>query len=168
MRRVLPALALLAAPASLAAQGVTSVPAAGFALVGGVSQYDYSGTGTGLHLAGRLTRPLTRVVVGEVGIGYMHYDSQGGDRVRMLIPELQLQLQLPHDRVSPYLGVGGGVAFSWISDANEFQPTLSGAAGVRVTVTPLVSFLGELRVRGVGSDFEGSAAEWTVGVGFRP
>ena len=163
-------LALASSPVLLLAQGSTSVPAVSVQLMAGVSQYDYSGTGTALHLAGRLVRPFGRFIVGEAGVGYTRYDLDvGNEKVQHLIPEVGLQAQFPLGKVlAPYVGVGVGGSFVWISDATELEPTVSGALGIRAAIASVASLIGELRVRGTGSGFEGAAAEWTVGIGFRP
>jgi len=133
-------------------------------LMGGVSQWDLSGTGTSPFGALRVQIPLL-VLVAEGSVGVFRPKEDVGTRT-YIIPEAQLQWQLLPFIVRPYLGVGGGM-FTAISgpDPHNSDLTLSASAGVRVGV-PLVGwgFRAELRVRGIGSGFNGAAAEWTLGV----
>jgi hypothetical protein len=49
----------------------------------------------------------------------------------------------------------------------ESDVTVSGAGGLRWRITPRVGARAELRVRGIGDRFTGSAAEWTAGLSWR-
>jgi hypothetical protein len=70
--------------------------------------------------------------------------------------------------VSPYLGLGGGVAFETGREARfdrgTTRVTASGSVGLRFGVAERWGVITELRVRGIGKVFQGSVAEWTVGV----
>lgn len=161
-----PVLLALAAPAAAQVAVAPAVPI--LTLAAGVAQYDHAGTGTAPHGAIRYAHPFGRVLSVEVGTGYARYEPDGGgEAVNLLTPELQLQAQLVGRRVAPYLGAGGGLAATWISDAFETDVTLSAAAGLRVGLTSNSALAGELRVRGIGGGFEGSTAEWTVGLALR-
>jgi len=112
----------------------------------------------------RVNLPLL-FLVGEGGIGVFRAHEDAGTNT-YIIPEAQLQWELFPLLVKPYLGIGAGY-FRAISGpaphSNTF--TASASAGVRVGV-PLIGagLRAELRVRGVGSGFGGSAAEWTAGL----
>ena len=57
----------------------------------------------------RMTSPiLGRFVMGELGLGGISEKDLDGVRQRFLIPEAQLQLQLPVGPFRPYLGFGAG------------------------------------------------------------
>jgi len=158
-------LALTARPAS--AQSATapiathSRYAAG--LVAGVSQFDLSGTGTTALFGARVEAELQRWLVVEGALESFRPEEQFGLNSRYTIPEVQLQVQYPGRVVRPYLGVGGGYVLA--SDGREKQGTGSGALGFRVAPRNApVAVLAELRVRGIGKSFGGSAAEWTIGL----
>ncbi|HKH92076.1 MAG TPA: hypothetical protein VKA54_09740 [Gemmatimonadaceae bacterium] len=73
-------------------------------------------------------------------------------------------------RVAPYLGVGAGYAIDRRTSTyggTRSDPTFSAATGVRYWVTDQLGLRGELRVRGVGTGFGGSAADWTLGTAWR-
>ena len=133
----------------------------------GLSQWDLSGTGSSVLLAVRADRPLGPPwLLGEGSLATFHADEQDGGST-FLIPEAQLQLQLPR-AVAPYLGAGAG-AFGRIGGAGTHESVLttSAAVGLRVwSLVPRAVLRGELRLRGVGSEFTGSAAEWTAGIGW--
>ena len=172
---VLSILALLTPVYSASAQSLirrtdgSSANSPAVVLAAGLSQWDLSGTGSSPYLALRGDAPLgTRWVLGEVGVGYFSTDEQFGQRRSYLVPEAQLQLQWPLRIASPYLGVGGG----WIRGSGGGQSgtevTTSIAAGLRVaSVTSPLGMRAELRVRGIGSEYTGSAAEWTAGASWR-
>ena len=84
-------LASAVAPDSTQAQVQQSGRA--LAVVGGVVQYDLSGTGTTGFGAARLEVPLTSVVLLEPGLSFSRYDAQFGSSVSLLFPEVQIQLQ---------------------------------------------------------------------------
>jgi hypothetical protein len=148
--------------------GAQSLPRPRLALgaYAGAAQYDLSGTGTTHLLALRLEGELTRWLILEGGVGTMRPAEQFGQRIRYWSYEGQLQAQWPLGRVRPYLGVGGGV---W--DGNDGlvpKGTTSGALGARITPgTDRLDLRAELRVRGIGSNFAGSVAEWTTGIAYR-
>lgn len=157
-------LAVATLPAGVVSQ-INNAPSISFAA--GASQYDLSGTGTVSTLSVRADLPLSRIARVEAGIGYTRPEQQFGGRSTLLIPEAQLQLQWPLGRVAPYLGVGGGIASESARreiGGRQTSMTLSGAAGVRLAVTPLLGLRTEMRVRGIGSGFEGAAAEYTLGL----
>jgi hypothetical protein len=136
----------------------------------GVSQYDLSGTGTAPMGALRADYPLDHVLLVEGGVSVARPDQQFGQTTTFVVPEVGLQLQLPR-RLAPYLGIGAGAAIDFRGDASggtQSDPTVSGAAGLRAWLTDQVGLRGELRVRGIGTGFEGAAAEWTFGVSWRP
>jgi hypothetical protein len=162
MKRWLTIALLAAAPYAANAQ----LPIPSFAVVGGVSSYDLSGTGTTPIGALRVDLPLF-VILAEGSLGVMAPKEDVG-RTTYVIPEVQLQYQILPILVRPYIGVGGGL-FKGVSGVkSDFsQMTLSAAAGIRATL-PLTG-LGlrvEGRIRGVGSGFGGSSAELTAGISF--
>jgi hypothetical protein len=92
--------------------------------------------------------------------------EQSGDNT-YIIPEAQLQLQVAR-AIAPYVGVGVGTLTKVSGSTGRVsQLTTSGAAGVRLWgLVPRGVLRGELRLRGIGRGFTGSAAEWTGGIGW--
>jgi hypothetical protein len=160
--------AAAAAPAHAHAQaGASTRPS--IAVGAGVSQFDLSGTGTAPVFTARVDYPLGRVLLAEGGVAVARPDQQFGDTTTFVVPEVGVQIQLPR-RVAPYLGVGVGAALDFRRERDGgtvSDPTFSGAAGVRAWLTERVGLRGELRVRGIGTRFTGSAAEWTGGAALR-
>jgi hypothetical protein len=171
---VLAALLALGLPATTQAQSFESAAARrpSLSLSAGAFQYDLSGTGTAPMFAARAEFPLTRHVLAEGGLAVARPEQQPGARSTFIAPETQLQAQLPlaGGRVAPYLGAGFGAAFDRRSAAlggTQSDLTVSGATGIRTWITDQVALRAELRVRGIGSGFTGSAAEWTLGTSWR-
>jgi hypothetical protein len=155
---------LLAAATLAPAARAQLLPIPHVSVMGGVSQWDLSGTGTSPFGAVRLEVPLV-FIIAEGSLGVFRPNEQGGTRT-YVIPEAQLQWQILPLLVRPYIGVGGGW-FKAVSGADPKRSQLTGSAsaGVRVGIPFIGAGLrGELRVRGIGSGFSGSAADWTVGV----
>jgi hypothetical protein len=135
----------------------------------GVSQFDLSGTGNTSIVAVRGEYPLLPALLIEGGVTVARPQQAFSDRATLLMPELQLQLQLPK-RVAPFIGLGTGFAHDGViarygGDAN--QMTFSGAAGLRAAITRQVGLRAELRVRYFGAGFTGATADWTVGAAWR-
>ena len=135
------------------------------AVSAGASQFDLSGTGVAPMLALRVAFPFARVLVFEGGTILARPAQQFGATTTLVIPELGLQLQVPRP-VAPYIGVALGEAF----DVRPQQfggvlenLTVSGALGIRAALAARAGAITELRVRGIGSEFTGGAAEWTIG-----
>jgi hypothetical protein len=153
---------VLSALVPIRAEGQLPIPSV--SIVGGVTQWDLSGTGTSPIGAVRLNIPLL-FIVGEGSLAVFRAKESGGTST-YIIPEAQIQWELFPLLVKPYLGIGGGY-FKAISGPTPHSNTFTGSAsaGVRVSV-PLIGagFRAELRVRGIGSNFSGSAAEWTAGL----
>lgn len=161
-------LGLVAFPALAAAQAVLPRPA--ISVSAGASQFDLSGTGVAPIIAVRADMPLGRIVLVEGGVGFTRPDQQFGSRTTLVVPEVQLQAQLPLGSFMPYLGVGGGIAMDFRPDdvgGTRSDVTASASGGVRWWITPRIGARGELRVRGIGEGFSGSAAEWTGGLAWR-
>lgn len=151
---------------SLSAQDARTLPAHAVTVTAGVSQFDLSGTGTDPVLGVRAEKAWRRWLVTEAAVSTFKPSEDLPNRTRYWIPEAQVQLQLPGARVRPYLGAGGGYVI--IPDARPNRGTASLAAGVRAALPgSRLDTRGELRVRGIGRNFGGSAAEWTAGVGYR-
>jgi hypothetical protein len=144
-------------------------PRPALSLSAGVSQFDLSGTGTTSVIALRGEYPLIPALLIEGGVTIARPQQQFGDQGTLVMPELQLQLQLPR-RVAPFVGLGTGFAHDgavarYGGDATRL--TFSGAAGLRAALTRQVGVRTELRVREFGTGFTGTTADWTLGVAWR-
>jgi len=163
MKNVITGLLLLLSPNVALAQIAISIS-------GGFAQFDLSGTGDAPVLAGRVDMPVNRYVIAEPGITLLWPEQQFGETTTLFIPEVQFQLQRP-GRLAPYVGLGVGGAFDIRDDENggtQSDLTISGAAGLRAQLSEMFGLRVELRMRGIGDSFQGSTAEWTAGLSFRP
>jgi hypothetical protein len=134
----------------------------GIGLSAGVAQFDMSGTGTAPFGALRLERELTSWLVADGALGVLRPDEQLSERRVYLVPEAQLQIQLPIGRVRPYVGAGTGMLTSVSGPARSYA-VFSGATGARVAVSNAVDLRGELRVTGPSA----TLAQWTLGLARR-
>jgi hypothetical protein len=139
----------------------------------GVFEYDLSDVGDVRMAALRVERPLSKYAIAEGGILYARPRTQGGDTTNFFVAELQVQAQLPLPIVTPYIGLGGGVALDFGRERLQAtppntrratDPTFSASAGLRSWFTDVLGARTELRVRGIGGEFQGSSSEWTIGV----
>lgn len=168
LARSLSLLLLLALPEVARAQEPDRTVA--ISLSYGVSQFDLSGTGDARMYAVRMERLFSRRGILEGGVVVARPGQQFGDTTTLVIPEVQAQLQLAVGRVAPYVGAGLGWAFDFRDEADggtQNDVTTSVAAGLRGWFTDRFGARAELRVRGFGTRFTGSAAEWTGGLALR-
>ena len=157
---------LLATAAGSAPRGAQAQETgAAFAVVGGLMQYDLSGTGNTFFAAVRVEAPLSPIVLVEPGLMFSRYDAQGGSKVSLLFADMHLQLQ-GRGVVSPYVGLGGGPAFAFRDGRTDIQLSLSAALGLRYRINPQWRVGGELRIRAV-DPFAGTTSEWGLGISRR-
>ena len=163
--RITTTLAIVAALSALPSpRAAAQLPIPSVSLMGGVSQWDLSGTGSSPFASLRVDLPLL-FVIGEGSVGAFRAKEQAGTST-YVIPEVQLQWQLLPLLVKPYVGIGGGY-FRAISGPAQHGSEFTGSAsaGVRVGIPLLGAGLrAEVRARGIGSGFSGSAVEYTAGV----
>jgi hypothetical protein len=140
-------------------------------LSAGAFQYDRLGTGTAPVLAARGELPLSSLLLLEGELAAARPERRLGGPTTLVVPEAQLQAQLPAGPwVAPYIGAGIGAAFDRPAravGATERELTLSAATGVRYWLSEDRALRAELRVRRVGSELGGTAAEWTLGSSWR-
>jgi hypothetical protein len=135
------------------------------ALVVGFMEYGPSDAGVAPMVGARAEAELRPWLVAEGALGYAEPEDELGERSGYVIPEVQLQLQIPSTFLRPYVGVGGGVV---LAEGQDMRGTLSLAGGVRVPLSSSrVHLRGELRSRGLGAEFGSQIVEWTLGVGYR-
>ena len=121
----------------------------------------------------RVTSPLiSRFVVAEFALGGVSTKTPAGVRERFVIPEGEVQLQLPLGPFRPYFGVGGG----WVAGHENTGAVLQGNTSMVTSALGLRTFLAgdkltlnlEGRARRYGSTADGrTAGEFTGGVGVR-
>ena len=163
---VVPALCIGAAALGAQADS-TRLPS--FYVGGGVSQFDLSGTGSAPTFVARAGWDWRRNLVLEVGASISRLD-QDFATTTLLIPDAQIQAQAHVGNWRPYFGLGGGIAIDARNEALggwNIEPAVSASAGARVWFRRWLAARGELRVHGIGSGFEGAAAEWTGGLQWR-
>jgi hypothetical protein len=163
-------LLIIVLPAVAPSQTTSPSPRSAISLSYGLFQYDLSGTGDARILAVRAERPLATFALLEGGVAFARPAQQFGDTTTYVITEAQLQGQWPLGRVAPYLGGGIGLAMDFrqeIHGGMQTDVTLSAAGGLRAWITERLGARAELRLRGVGWRFTGSAAEWTLGAAWR-
>lgn len=148
------------------AQSPSEMPRNSISIVAGASQFDLAGTGTAPAFGIRLDRAVAPWLVTQASLSTLSPKEQLGTRNRYFIPEIQVQGQLRHEKVRPYLGIGTG--FFLGNNGSRKRATYSAALGTRVRVPERpIDLLLELRLRGIGETFSGSAAEWTAGLAYR-
>jgi hypothetical protein len=120
----------------------------------------------------RLNAPIvSRFITGEIGLSGLSTKTDLGDRERFLIPEAQLQLQLPLGPFRPYVGLGGG----YVLGRQHTGAALEGNMSVISSAVGLRTFLAgdrltlnvEGRARQYGRDEAWTSGEFTAGVGIR-
>lgn len=140
------------------------LPVPTFGIVGGVSHYSLTTTGSAPFGAVRLDLPLASLLV-EGSLGAFR-PNEGTVQRAYIIPEAQLQWQILPMIVRPYVGVGVGT-FRAVTGPSPtpHDVTYSASAGVRIGL-PLLGFglRAEARTRGIGSGFDHKTTELTVGV----
>lgn len=185
MRRstyMMTAAALLALPLSAQAQQTEAQRSTTLSLSGGAMQYELQGgSGTTALAALRLNVPFGRMFSAELGaVGAMPRQQFGvigqatgaeGERALLaVLPEAQLQVQVPLGRIAPYAGIGGGLVIDRAdrrdgTTLTEFSG--SAAGGVRVALADRVGGVAEVRYRGLGQDFEHRTTEFTLGLSWQ-
>ena len=140
-------------------------------LSAGALQYDLAGTGSAPVLAARGELPLSQYFLVEGGLSAARPEQRLRGMTTLLTPEAQLQAQLPlaGPWVAPYVGAGIGAAIDRRAGmlGSQRELTLSAATGVRYWLTEDRGLRAELRLRRLGAEFGGTAAEWTLGSSWR-
>jgi len=164
MRRYLLAAAAILATATTAAAQTVMPPVLSF--TGGVMRYTLGDTRDGAIVAIRLASPI--VPLGrnhwliEPGGSYGWYRTADGDLRHVFIPEVQLQLQAGPRGLQPYIGGGGGLAFTHVDSTTTTKLTASAAAGLRIMLGSW-GIAGEARFRSLHL-FDKGSRELTVSV----
>ena len=133
---------------------------------GGAMRYRLGDQRDGALAAVRLASPI--VPLGrnhwllEGGAAYTWYRTAAGDLRHVFIPELQLQLQAGPRKLQPYVGGGGGLAFTRVDSTTVTKLTASAAVGLRVMLGSW-GIAGEARFRSLHL-FDRAPRELTVSI----
>lgn len=121
----------------------------------------------------RITSPIIgKFIVGEFAIGGVSTKAPSGVREHFVIPEGEVQLQVPLGPFRPYFGLGGG----WVAGHENTGAALEGNTSMVTAALGLRTFLAgdklTLNVEGRGRRYGSEAdnrtgAEITAGVGVR-
>ena len=150
-------------PAALGAQGV--MPPI-LEVTGGAMRYTLGDRRDGALIALRLASPV--VPLGrkhwllEGGAAYAWYRAADGDLRHLFLPEVQLQLQGGPRAVQPYVGGGGGLAFTRVDSTTTTKLTASAAVGLRLYAGGW-GIGGEIRFRSL-TLFDRSPRELTISI----
>jgi hypothetical protein len=175
------AVAVLGLPAAADAQQTEAQRATTVSVSGGFMNYDLqAGEGTAPMTAVRVAVPFGRVFTAELGAvaawpeqsfpaGLLE-TADGEHALFLVAPEAQLQVAFPAGRIAPYLGVGGGLAMDRAEredGATSTDFSASAAGGVRLALAERLGALAEVRLRGIGTDFDTRTTEFTVGLSWQ-
>lgn len=148
-------------------------PTASLALVVGPTHYSLQSRQGGGLVALRLASPLvpfgTDHWLVEPNLAYASYRADSGQRRHVLVSEVQLQARTGATPVQPYVGLGGGLAFSQGAPTpagrhpTVLHLTFSAGVGIRVSVARSWGLAGELRLRQLAL-FQGWTRELTAGL----
>lgn len=163
MRRLLLAVTVAALAGAGGAAAQTVMPPV-LSLTGGIMRYTLGDTRDGAFAAIRLASPI--VPLGrnhwlvEPGGGYGWYRTADGDLRHVFLPEVQLQLQAGPRGLQPYVGGGGGLAFTKADSTTTTKLTASAAVGLRIMLGSW-GIAGEARFRSLHF-FDKPPREFTI------
>jgi hypothetical protein len=131
---------------------------------GGVMRYTLGETRDGAFVGLRLASPIGPLGrnhwLVEPGGGYGWYRTADGDLRHVFIPEVQIQLQAGPRGLQPYVGGGGGLAFTKVDSTTTTKLTASAAVGLRIMLGSW-GIAGEARFRSLHL-FDKAPREFTV------
>lgn len=127
----------------------------------GAAEYDLAGTGLTGTGAVRIERRVAAALSVQVGTGLFWYETQGDQRVAMLLPEVGVLAHLPSG-FPLYLAVGAGHTLG-VAGSPDDDPTLFAALGVDLGDPGGWGVRPELRVRTV-DPWIGTIADFAISV----
>jgi hypothetical protein len=133
----------------------------------GPVNFDLSGVGTTIGTAVRADRVLSDRFAIEVGTLFARPAEQS-ETSTLVAPEALLRISWHAGRFSPYVTGGGGFVARRNSLRTDWEPSVVGGGGLRYRLTGDMSAQGEMRLRGIGTNFSGSTAEWLFGLVWTP
>jgi hypothetical protein len=134
----------------------------------GVMRFDLATTGIAPMAAVRAMTAVSSVLVLEGG-AVVAPTRQAGNSTIFVAPEAQVQLLLPFTGFVPYMGLGAGAGIDFRGaelGGTSASLSISGSLGFRASLPARFDLQGDARFRGLGVDFEGSTAEFTIGFAF--
>jgi hypothetical protein len=137
--------------------GVTSGPV----------NFDLSGVGTTLGSAVRAEGILSDRFSIELGSLFARPAEDTGTST-LIAPDALLRITWRAGRFSPFVGGGGGFVMRRNSFRTDWQPSVVGAGGLGFRLTDEMTAQGEMRLRGIGTNFSGTTAEWLFGLVWTP
>ena len=135
----------------------------------GLMLYDLSVVSTAALFAARLDIRLASAIIIEPGVTHARVLQQFGSSSRLLIPEVQLHLQLPTPYVAPFVGIGVGRAFDMRDAAyggTVRQQSLAAVVGIRARLGEYFGARAELRARTLRRG-TGGTVELSAGLSYR-
>jgi len=139
----------------------------GIEIVTGLMEFDLSGTGTAIPVSIRATMPMTRRLGLELGATMAAPEQQSGSST-FVAPEAHLRYSWKLGAIEPFVVGGGGLSLIRAGLGNaRWQPTLSGGGGLKVHLDDRIYLIGEMRLRGIGTNFSASSAEYLGGIGWQ-
>jgi hypothetical protein len=157
-----------AAPREAAAQDVGSgarIATDGVEFVTGVMDFDLSGTGKTAPMVFRTSKSLTNRLGLEIG-ATLAWPSQQFGSSTIVLPEALLSWSWRLGPVRPFVSGGVGLMAESALSEIDWEPTFLGGGGARIQLSKQLYAIGEMRLRGISSDFSASTAEWLGGIGF--
>ena len=133
----------------------------------GVVDFDLSGTGKTIGTSVRGERTFTDRLSLEVG-SLLARPTEDFATTTLLAPEALVRYTFTDRRFAPYAAGGGGFVMRHVDGQTAWDPSMAGAAGLRVRLSDETSVQGEMRLRGIGRTWSGTNAEWTAGLVWRP
>jgi len=138
----------------------------GVELLVGVMDFDMSGTGRTVPFAVRGTKALAGNLSLEFG-GTLAWPEQQIGRSAMVVPEVRLTYSWAVGRVRPFVSGGGGFAAIQNDLAGmRWRSSLVAGGGARVFLADRLYAVGEMRLRGLSSNFGASTGEFLGGIGW--
>lgn len=143
------------------------VPGSGITLAGGQRIYDGGST-----IAASLRTDFAVSQAFRVEIAGSVADPVGEtSRSASSLLEAQLQVPLPLGEVlTPYVGAGAGLARTATFGARDGDGTdfvVSAGIGVRAALSRELGIVGDVRVRAIGTEFEGEHVDLTLGLRYQ-
>jgi hypothetical protein len=156
--RLLLVLCAAALPMRADGQGIT--------VAAGVRTYDEDGGGSAAMFSIRTEFPIGTAAILE----FSSSTAERADDVSEATASVfEAQVQLPirlGEVLTPYVGVGGGMASTYDSDEG-WRAVLTAGVGVRAALAPQFGLVLDARTRGYGTDFGASHLDITAGLRIR-
>jgi hypothetical protein len=136
-------------------------------LSGGARVYDAQDGGESRVVAAVRTEfPIANLVVVE----FAGSVADRAERIEQSVGSVfEAQLQVPialGPTLTPYFGVGGGIGQVYTRNVEdpESEMVLSAAVGVKAMLSENFGLMGDVRIRGIGTAFDASHPDMTLGV----